>query len=68
MVRLDYLKKEKMQYHSLPVGHGRRHGETRPPGKRKMQCHSHPVGHGRHVETRLPSERENAISLTYYWS
>ena len=35
MVRLDCLEKEKMQCHSLPVGHGRRHGETRLPGKRK---------------------------------
>ena len=36
MMRLDCLAKEKMKCHSLAVGHGRRHGETRLPGKRKI--------------------------------
>ena len=35
MVGLDCLAKEKMQCHSLPVGQGRRHNETRLPGKRQ---------------------------------
>ena len=41
MVRLDCLEKEKMQCHSQTVSHGRRHGETRLPGKRKKCSVTH---------------------------